>query len=104
MEIIITEKTGLYEENPKGDNTLNDLRSQLPECPLEYQIPHIPGSHTALVIEIHTADIDWQEKMLPWTLAGPHQQHRHCDERRASLRRLRGRRPQGTYQGRSQEV
>ena len=70
MEIIITEKTGLYEENPKGDNTLNDLRSQLPECPLEYQIPHIPGSHTALVIEIHTADIDWQEKMLPWTLAG----------------------------------
>ena len=49
---------------------MNDLRSQLPECPLEYQIPHIPGSHTALVIEIHTADIDWQEKMLPWTLAG----------------------------------
>ena len=48
---------------------MNDLRSQLPECPLEYQIPHIPGSHTALVIEIHAADIDWQEKMLPWTLA-----------------------------------
>ena len=48
---------------------MNDLRSQLPECPLEYQIPHIPGSHTALVIQIHTADIDWQEKMLPWTLA-----------------------------------
>ena len=53
----------------KGDNSLNDLRAQLPECPLEYQIPHIPGSHTALVIEIHAADIDWQEKMLPWTLA-----------------------------------
>ena len=49
---------------------MNDLRRQLPECPLEYQIPHIPGSHTALVIEITAADIDWQEKMLPWTLAG----------------------------------
>ena len=24
--------------------------------------PHIPGSHTALVIEINTADIDWQEQ------------------------------------------
>ena len=33
-------------------------------------MPHIPGSHTALVIEINAADIDWQEKMLPWTLAG----------------------------------
>ena len=49
---------------------MNDLRAQLPECPLEYQIPHIPGSHTALVIEINTADIDYQERMLPWTLAG----------------------------------
>ena len=49
---------------------MNDLRTQLPECPLEYQVPHIPGSHTALVIEINTADIDYQEKMLPWTLAG----------------------------------
>ena len=49
---------------------MNDIRAQLPECPLEYQIPHIPGSHTALVIEINAADIDWQEKMLPWTLAG----------------------------------
>ena len=49
---------------------MNDLRTQLPECPLEYQIPHIPGSHTALVIEVNAADIDWQEKMLPWTLAG----------------------------------
>ena len=48
---------------------MNDLRAQLPECPLEYQVPHIPGSHTALVIEINTADIDWQEKMIPWTLA-----------------------------------
>ena len=60
----------MIDENPKGGTTLNDLRAQLPECPLEYQVPHIPGSHTALVIEIHTADIDWQEKMLPWTLAG----------------------------------
>ena len=49
---------------------MNDLRIQLPECPLEYQVPHIPASHTALVIEINTADIEWQEKMLPWTLAG----------------------------------
>ena len=49
---------------------MNDLRTLLPVCPLEYQIPHIPGSHTALVIEITTADIDWQERMLPWTLAG----------------------------------
>lgn len=49
---------------------MNDLRLQLPTCPLEYQIPHIPGSHTALVIEINATDIDWQEKMLPWTLAG----------------------------------
>lgn len=48
---------------------MNDLRTQLPECPLEYQIPHIPGSHTALVIEINAAAIDWQERMLPWTLA-----------------------------------
>ena len=49
---------------------MNDLRTQLPQCPLEYQVPHIPASHTALVIEINTADIEWQEKMLPWTLAG----------------------------------
>ena len=49
---------------------MNDLRTQLPECPLEYQIPHIPGSHTALVIEINAADLDWQEKMITWTLAG----------------------------------
>ena len=49
---------------------MNDLRLQLPTCPLEYQVPHIPASHTALVIEINAADIEWQEKMLPWTLAG----------------------------------
>lgn len=49
---------------------MNDLRTQLPTCPLEYQVPHIPASHTALVIEINAADIEWQEKMLPWTLAG----------------------------------
>ena len=49
---------------------MNDIREQLPECPLEYQVPHIPGSHTALVIEINATDIDYQEKMLPWTLAG----------------------------------
>ncbi len=48
---------------------MNDLRAQLPECPLEYEVPPIPGTHTALVIAINAADIDWQEKMLPWTLA-----------------------------------
>lgn len=48
---------------------MDDVRTRVPECPLEYQIPHIPGSHTALVIEIHAADIDAQEKILPWTLA-----------------------------------
>ena len=49
---------------------MNDLRAQLPECPLEYEVPPIPGNHTALVIAVNAADIDWQEKMLPWTLAG----------------------------------
>ena len=48
---------------------MTDLRTQLPQCPLEYQVPHIRGSHTALVIEVNAADIDWQERMLPWTLA-----------------------------------
>ena len=48
---------------------MNDIRTQLPECPLEYEVPPIPGNHTALVIPITAADIDWQEKMLPWTLA-----------------------------------
>ena len=48
---------------------MNDIRAQLPECPLEYEVPFIPGNHTALVIPINGADIDWQEKMLPWTLA-----------------------------------
>ena len=48
---------------------MNDLRTQLPECPLAYEVPHIPVTHTALVIVINAADIDWQAKMLPWTLA-----------------------------------
>lgn len=48
---------------------MSDLRSQLPECPLEYEVPRIPVTHTALVIAINAADIDWQAKMLPWTLA-----------------------------------
>ena len=48
---------------------MNDIRTQLPKCPLEYQVTHIPSSHTALVIEIDSAQIDWQERMLPWTLA-----------------------------------
>ena len=48
---------------------MNDIRTQLPECPLEYEVPLIPGTHTALVIPIAAAAIDWQEKMLPWTLA-----------------------------------
>ena len=29
----------MIDENPKGGTTLNDLRAQLPECPLEYQDP-----------------------------------------------------------------
>ena len=48
---------------------MNDLRALLSECPLGYEVPFIPASHTALVIETDAADIDWQEKMLPWTLA-----------------------------------
>ena len=48
---------------------MNDLRERLPECPLEYQVPRIPGNHTALVIETRSVDLSWQERMLPWTLA-----------------------------------
>ena len=48
---------------------MNDLRLQLPECPLEYEVPFIPGTHTALVIPVTAIGIDWQERMLPWTLA-----------------------------------
>ena len=48
---------------------MNDLRAQLPKCPLEYQVPHIPSTHTAIVIDIDTDEIDSQERMLPWTLA-----------------------------------
>ena len=48
---------------------MTDIRSQLPECPLAYEVPFIPVNHTALVIRICAADIHWQEKMLPWTLA-----------------------------------
>ena len=48
---------------------MTDIRTQLPECPLAYEVPAIPGTHTALVIAITAADIHWQEKMLPWTLA-----------------------------------
>lgn len=48
---------------------MKDIRSQLPECPLAYEVPFIPANHTALVIPVTAADIQWQEKMLPWTLA-----------------------------------
>jgi hypothetical protein len=48
---------------------MTDIRTQIPECPLEYEVPPIPGNHTALVITVNADDIDWQEKMLPWTLA-----------------------------------
>jgi len=48
---------------------MTDIRTQLPECPLEYEVPFIPATHTALVIDINATDIEWQEKMLPWTLA-----------------------------------
>lgn len=46
-----------------------DIRIQIPKCPLELQVPHIPGGHTAIVIDINTPDIDWQERMISWTLA-----------------------------------
>ena len=48
---------------------MTDIRTQLPECPLEYEVAFIPGNHTALVIPITAAEIEAQEKMLPWTLA-----------------------------------
>ena len=48
---------------------MKDIRTQLPECPLEYEVPEIPGGHTALVIRITKKDIAWQARMLPWTLA-----------------------------------
>ena len=48
---------------------MKDIRTQLPKCPLEYQVPHIPSTHTAIVIDINTDEIDWQARMLPWTLA-----------------------------------
>ena len=48
---------------------MTDIRSQLPECPLAYEVPFIPGNHIAFLIEIHATEIDWQMKMLPWTLA-----------------------------------
>lgn len=48
---------------------MNTLHAQLPACPLEYEVPFIPGTHTALVIDTQPEHIDWQEKLLPWTLA-----------------------------------
>ena len=48
---------------------MTDIRLHLPECPFEYEVPFIPGTRTVLLITIKVADIDWQEKMLPWTLA-----------------------------------
>lgn len=48
---------------------MKDIRAQLPECPLAYEVPFIPADHTALVISIDAANIDWKEKMIPWTLA-----------------------------------
>lgn len=48
---------------------MTDIRTQLPECPLEYEVPLLPGSHTALVISVNSEDIEWQQRLLPWTLA-----------------------------------
>ena len=49
---------------------MTDIRTQLPDCPLAYEVPDIPGTHTALVIPITGgSDVDWQAKLLPWTLA-----------------------------------
>lgn len=47
----------------------HNIRIPIPKCPLAYEVPHIPSNHTAIVIDINTADIDFQERMLPWTLA-----------------------------------
>ena len=56
--------------NPQSNlNEPQGIIKKLPECPLEYEVPLIPGNHTALAIPVNAADIDWQEKMLPWTLA-----------------------------------
>ena len=46
-----------------------DLRKLPLGSHLSYEVPHIPANHTALVLETDTANIDWQERMLPWTLA-----------------------------------
>lgn len=48
---------------------MTDIRARLPECPLEYEVPFIPSTHTAIVMVVNAADIDWKKKMLPWTLA-----------------------------------
>lgn len=50
-------------------NEPQGIIKKLPECPLAYEVPRIPGDHTALVISITAEDIDWQAKMLPWCLA-----------------------------------
>lgn len=47
----------------------HNIRIPIPKCPLAYQVPHIPGNHTAIVIDINIREIEWQERMLPWTLA-----------------------------------
>ena len=49
---------------------MTDIRARLPECPLEYEVPLIPAfTHRVRLSRLNAADIDWQEKMLPWTLA-----------------------------------
>ena len=47
----------------------HNIRIPIPKCPLAYEVPHTPGGHTAIVIDINTPDIDWQERMITWTLA-----------------------------------
>ena len=68
-EPVLPGKVSEYIAKKKATAKANDLRAQLPECPLEYEVPYIPSNHTALVIPVTAADIHWQEKMLPWTLA-----------------------------------
>ena len=66
---VLPAKVEEYIAKKKAEGELHDGRAQLPDCPLEYEVPLIPGDHTALVIPVTVADLNWQEKMLPWTLA-----------------------------------
>ena len=46
-----------------------DIRPRIPRCPLQYEVPYIPVNNIAYVIALEIENLDWQVKMLPWTLA-----------------------------------